>query len=122
MNGPTLYDILGVDSSASHETIKRAYRDRARTSHPDVGGSGCTAGMAAVNFAWETLSDTARRTAYDATLSPLRAPAPTHESGAEWVPEPTMRRLRGLVVVAAMLFAVVSVVFTVIAFAQSGSL
>lgn len=114
MNGPTFYDVLGVDPTATNDSIKWAYRTRARTSHPDVGGTGCTAGMAAVNAAWETLRDPARRRAYDSTL----APSPT----VDCVPEPVMRRLRTLVVVAGALLALVAVVFTVIAFAQSGSL
>lgn len=43
--------ILGLKPSASEEQINAAFRERARTAHPDAGGS--TAAMAALNAARE---------------------------------------------------------------------
>lgn len=65
----THYQILGVPTSATDEQIKRAYRARAKTLHPDVSD----APDAAVRFAriaeaYEVLSDQARRRAYDRSL------------------------------------------------------
>ena len=33
-----LYGILGVDKKATLKVIKKAYKDKAKKSHPDVGG------------------------------------------------------------------------------------
>jgi curved DNA-binding protein CbpA len=116
--GPTLYDVLGTERSASHEALRQAFRDRARAMHPDHGGggAGCSAGMVAVNAAWETLGDPERRRVYDESLARPRLTAPatilatTHE----------VRMLRGLVAATVVLMTAMTVVFTLIAFAQSG--
>lgn len=62
------YGRLGVTRSASHDEIRRAYRVMARRLHPDTHGGAVSAEMLAVNEAWRVLSDTSRRTAYDAKL------------------------------------------------------
>ncbi|KAF5371496.1 hypothetical protein D9615_009636 [Tricholomella constricta] len=49
------YKILGVSRDADTKTIKRAFRQAAKTAHPDKGGS--EAKMAAVNEAYETLTN-----------------------------------------------------------------
>lgn len=59
------YEILGVDKSATPSDLKRAYRSRARNSHPDKGGSHDQ--MAEVNRAYTLLSDPARKSRYDQT-------------------------------------------------------
>lgn len=59
------YDTLGVDPTADPETIKRAYRSRARASHPDKGGDPNT--MIQINHAYDILSDPSRRAFYDLT-------------------------------------------------------
>ena len=59
--------MLGVSTSASAAEIKRAYRMQARRHHPDVAGAD-DAVMQALNLAWSTLGDAARRQAYDRTL------------------------------------------------------
>lgn len=60
------YETLGVDRTASAEDIKRAWRIRSSAAHPDRAG-GDAAQMAAINSAYEVLSDPARRKAYDET-------------------------------------------------------
>lgn len=57
------YETLGVDKGETKEGIKRAYKNKARSSHPDAGGS--TEQMAEVNEAYRVLSDDRKRKAYD---------------------------------------------------------
>ena len=59
------YETLGVEPTASQDEIKRAYRKRARETHPDHGGD--TAKAAQVNGAYLVLSDPAKREKYDRT-------------------------------------------------------
>lgn len=60
------YQLLQVRRDASAEVITAAYRRLMRDAHPDHGGSAEKA--TALNVAYETLSDTAARARYDATL------------------------------------------------------
>jgi len=60
---PDYYRLLGVHPSAAYEVIHAAYRERARTLHPDV--SGDDTAMKHLNVAWDTLRDSRRRAAYD---------------------------------------------------------
>jgi hypothetical protein len=64
------YERLGVPVDARVADIRSAYLRAARRVHPDVAGTGRAAGaqMAAINEAWETLSDADRREMYDLTL------------------------------------------------------
>src|SRR5688572_19231439 len=59
------YVILGVHRNASHRAIKVAYRERAKSAHPDAGGSADA--FLALNRAWKVLSDPERRRLYDET-------------------------------------------------------
>jgi len=60
-----LYAILGVAHDADFDTIRAAYRNAAKTAHPDLGG---TAGeFEALKEAYDCLSDEARRANYDRT-------------------------------------------------------
>jgi curved DNA-binding protein CbpA len=61
------YKTLQVDPEAEDEVIQAAYRRLAQKYHPDVSGPGPeSAGrMAAINKAWESVRDPARRRAYD---------------------------------------------------------
>ena len=61
----SLYERLGVPRTASAEEIKRAYRELARSKHPDKGGS--AAEFQAIQEAHEVLSDERKRQIYDAT-------------------------------------------------------
>jgi len=60
------YTLLGVDRDASAEEIKRAFRKRARETHPDVNvGDGAEEAFKRINEAYEVLSDPDRRARYD---------------------------------------------------------
>jgi hypothetical protein len=99
----THYEVLGVPTSASAAEVKRAYRLQARQHHPDVSGAD-DAVMQALNQAWATLGDPARRRAYDRLVgvgetsgpSAARPSAPPpsppivvdEEGEADWGPEP----------------------------------
>lgn len=65
------YRVLEVGREASAEEIDRAYRNKARTRHPDGGGS--EEAMKALNEAHDVLSDGETREAYDRE----RRPAPS---------------------------------------------
>jgi DnaJ-class molecular chaperone len=65
MSTESLYDILGVSKDATHEEIHAAYRQQAKKTHPDAGGSANA--FQAVAKAYAILSDPAKRTKYDDT-------------------------------------------------------
>ena len=60
-----LYDILGVSKDASLKEIKSAYKDKAKEHHPDKGGDEEV--FKAIQQAYDTLSNPAKRKMYDAT-------------------------------------------------------
>ncbi|PFH45925.1 hypothetical protein AMATHDRAFT_70891 [Amanita thiersii Skay4041] len=62
------YKVLGVARDADDKTIKKAYRRLAKTAHPDKGGS--EAKMAALNEAYEVLSNSELRARFDAGDDP----------------------------------------------------
>jgi DnaJ-class molecular chaperone len=62
------YIILGVDSDATQDQIKSAYRLKAKQSHPDH-YEGSSKPFRDVQEAYETLSDPARRRTYDDELA-----------------------------------------------------
>jgi len=60
------YEVLGVSRSASGEEIKRAFRNLARRYHPDVNKApDAEAKFKEINEAYEVLSDTNKRKAFD---------------------------------------------------------
>ena len=68
-----LYRVLGVGRGAAQDDLHRAYRRKAKTSHPDSGGSVGAFGKIATAYA--VLSDPERRERYDLTgeIDPPRA-------------------------------------------------
>lgn len=95
MNARTHYDVLGVAPGASLEEIRQAYRRRARATHPDLGGS--PAEFHAVQVAFDTLSDSRRRTIYEGTLpSPSGRTAPAASGTAPSAAPRTPPTPRGL--------------------------
>jgi hypothetical protein len=63
----TYYDVLRVERTASPDHIRRAYRKLAQQYHPDKMPGNARAGraMAAINAAYEVLSDTEQRAEHD---------------------------------------------------------
>jgi curved DNA-binding protein CbpA len=61
----TLYDDLGVPTTASGEVIRSAYKAKAKKAHPDTGGS--PEAFSRLKLAYDTLSDGDRRERYDRT-------------------------------------------------------
>jgi curved DNA-binding protein len=57
------YNVLGVSPSASEKEIKDAYRQKARTTHPDQGGD--VKEFQKIQEAYDTLKDNAKRYQYD---------------------------------------------------------
>jgi curved DNA-binding protein CbpA len=94
MDGPTLYDRLGVAPDASSLELAAAYRAQARRYHPDVSTApDAEAMMVLVNDAFAVLGDPQRRRDYDLSL---RAPEPV-PAGVRYVeldPPPPPRRRR----------------------------
>lgn len=72
------YSVLGVAPTASAEEVKRAYRKKARQSHPDAGGD--TEEFKAVAKAYGTLIDPEKRRRYDAygDEEPIQLDGATH--------------------------------------------
>lgn len=62
------YDALGVPRNADLETIRKAYRRRAKECHPDAGAGADPAAFLAAQTAYEALKDPERRRAYDLEL------------------------------------------------------
>jgi curved DNA-binding protein CbpA len=75
-----LYRMLGVGRSAAQDDIRRAYRRKAKTSHPDSGGSVGAFGEIATAYA--ILSDPERRERYDLTGEIDLPRADTLDAGA----------------------------------------
>lgn len=75
-----LYDLLGVRRDADAETIKKAFRNAAKLSHPDHHGGDqqAAAWFTQISQAYEILSDAGQREAYDRQLGAAR-PAPSRE-------------------------------------------
>ncbi len=67
-----LYRLLGIKRGATKAEVRRAYRRKAKLSHPDSGGS--VEAFGALATAHEVLSDAKRRERYDTTgvIEPAR--------------------------------------------------
>lgn len=63
----TYYDILGIPNTATFSEISSAFRNLAKTKHPDAGGS--TEEFQKISEAYSVLSDSNKRAEYDAQLN-----------------------------------------------------
>lgn len=81
------YDVLEVHPKASADVLRAAYRALVKQVHPDVPG-GDRKRFEEVEAAWRTLSDPAKRAAYDATLKPGAAPPFEPKGKTETTPDP----------------------------------
>lgn len=64
---PTYYDVLQVERGAPPERVRAAYRKLAQKYHPDKmpGNANAVRAMAAINAAYDVLSDAQRRAEHD---------------------------------------------------------
>jgi len=68
---PSLYALLGILRSATQEEIRRAYLKAAKRLHPDTNNApGETELFLDIQQAYQILSESSRRAAYDAALEP----------------------------------------------------
>lgn len=90
-----LYGLLGVHAAASVEEIRRAYRKRAMTSHPDRNVSDDAAeAFTRIRHAYEILRDATRRADYDRDIASARDAASQQASAVQ--PEPPAARAPNL--------------------------
>jgi curved DNA-binding protein CbpA len=81
--GADPYKTLQVDPEAEDDVIAAAYRRLARKYHPDVASDDATAArMAAINTAWATIGDPAKRAAYDRDRAAAASTAPASTAPA----------------------------------------
>lgn len=74
-----LYNILGIERGASAPDIQKAYRQKAKISHPDSGGS--VEAFSELGLAYAILSDPERRVRYDRT-GEADPPRPDNRDGS----------------------------------------
>lgn len=117
--GPTLYEVLGVDSTADTAEIRVAFRKLIRLHHPDIAGPSEAAASMTRRLieALDTLAtDPARRRAYDELIAPAPEPEvvpemPTWQQARPAYTPPVLRlppRQRKLLLNTAWISAVVS--------------
>jgi DnaJ-class molecular chaperone len=78
---PHLYGVLGIAADADNIRVKAAFRRLAKTCHPDLRG-GNEARFKEIAQAYATLTDPAKRAAYDAQCAQVRADMRRRLAGA----------------------------------------
>lgn len=77
------YDVLGVDRSADTATIRKAFKQRAKATHPDAGGK--RGEFEAVSLAMRVLTDERARARYDATGETVDGPDNTDAAALQFI-------------------------------------
>ena len=90
--GGTLYAVLGVERDADAAELRRAYRRRARQTHPDHGGS--VGAFTTVREVYEVLADPRRRAEYDARTAAFRRKVNPPDTYREATPQALRRPTR----------------------------
>lgn len=74
---PTYYDVLQVERGAAPERVRTAYRKLAQKYHPDKmpGNANAVRAMAAINAAYDVLSDPERRAEHDLWIQRAERPS-----------------------------------------------
>lgn len=98
----TYYDILGIGHQAKPDEVKRAYRTRAKSYHPDLNPApGAAEQFMKATEAYEILSDPQKRAAYDLRLKAPQQTTPAQDRAQQreaayrqWVNE-AQRRAQG---------------------------
>lgn len=86
MVGPSHYEILGVQPSASHDVIEAVFRVRSKAVHADTSGYDSTEEFQRLFEAYEVLRDPERRRVYDeGSVRAAPRPAPSAAPGIESV-------------------------------------
>jgi curved DNA-binding protein CbpA len=68
-NLPNYYDVLGVETNATAEEIKKNFRELAKKTHPDKTKDDSEEEMIKINKAYEILSDDVSKERYDRYLN-----------------------------------------------------
>ena len=68
-NLPNYYDVLGVETNATAEEIKKNFRELAKKTHPDKTKDDSEEEMIRINKAYEVLSDDISKERYDRYLN-----------------------------------------------------
>lgn len=76
-----LYKILGIEKDATLEQVKKAYRQKAKESHPDAGGDAKE--FEKISRAHVVLTDPAKRERYDATGETDTGPNNTQDAALQ---------------------------------------
>lgn len=86
---PTYYDVLQVERDATPERVRSAYRRLAQKYHPDKlpGNANAARAMAAINAAYEVLSDGHRRAEHDLWIRRAERPARPAVAAPEVAPD-----------------------------------